>query len=89
MSAADRVLVLGGLGFIGASVTRQLAAQGRQVTALSRSLAVHADTVRALTAAGARVIEGNIGYSAAMAAVVAEPDFNGNPGRQAGAGRGR
>ena len=70
MSAANRVLVLGGLGFIGASVSRQLAAQGREVTALSRSLAPHAATTRSLTAAGVRVVEGNVGDSSLMAAVV-------------------
>jgi UDP-glucose 4-epimerase len=87
MSAADRVLVLGGLGFIGASVTRHLAAQGRQVTALSRSLALHTDTVQSLTAAGARVVEGNIGDSAAMAAVIAEHDLIVNLAGESGAVR--
>ena len=87
MSAADRVLVLGGLGFIGASVTRQLAAQGRAVTALSRSLASHADTVQSLTAAGVRVVEGDIGDSAAMAAVIADHDLIVNLAGESGAVR--
>jgi UDP-glucose 4-epimerase len=87
MSAANRVLVLGGLGFIGASVSRQLAAQGRQVTALSRSLARHAATTRSLTAAGVRVVEGNIGDSATMATVIADCDLILNLAGESGAVR--
>ena len=42
MSSGSRVLVLGGLGFIGASLCQRLMREGRQVTAFSRSLAPHA-----------------------------------------------
>ena len=75
MTVARRVLVLGGLGFIGSSVSRQLAAQGRQVTALSRSLALHPATTESLTAAGVRVVEGNVGDSGVMATVMANHDL--------------
>ena len=87
MSAANRVLVLGGLGFIGASVSRQLAAQGRQVTALSRSLAPHAATTRSLTAVGVRVVEGNVSDSSAMATVIADHDLIVNLAGESGAVR--
>jgi len=87
VSAAKRILVLGGLGFIGASVSRQLAAQGRQVTALSRSLALHPATTRSLTAAGVRVAEGNVSDSVTMAAVIADHDLIVNLAGESGAVR--
>jgi UDP-glucose 4-epimerase len=87
MSARNRVLVLGGLGFIGASVSRQLAAQGRDVTALSRSLAPHAATTRSLTAAGVRVLEGNVGDSNFMTAAVRNHDLIVNLSGESGAVR--
>lgn len=86
-SSASRVLVLGGLGFLGASVSRQLAAQGRRVTALTRSLAVHQETAASLTAAGVRVVEGDVRSGAAMAAVVVDQDLIVNLAGESGAVR--
>ena len=87
MSARNRVLVLGGLGFIGASVSRQLAAQGRDVTAVSRSLAPHAATTRSLAGAGVRVVEGNVGDSSFMTAAVRNHDLIVNLAGESGAVR--
>ena len=85
MSPASRVLVLGGLGFIGASVSRQLAAQGRKVTALSRSLAPHAATTRELAEAGVRVVEGDVGDRVTMSAEIADHDLIVNLSGESGA----
>ena len=87
MTPSDRVLVLGGLGFIGASVCRRLAAEGRQVTALTRSLAAHASTVRALADIGVRFVEGDVRDSAAMAAVVSDHGLIVNLAGESGAVR--
>jgi len=87
MSARNRVLVLGGLGFIGASVSRQLAAQGREVTALSRSLAPHAAATQSLTAAGVRVVQGDVSDSDLMASVIRNHDLVMNLAGESGAVR--
>lgn len=71
---ASRVLVLGGLGFIGSNLSRLLAAEGREVTAVTRKMSRHADTAAALGAAGVRTIEADLGDAAAMASAVRGQD---------------
>jgi len=85
MSTGSRVLVLGGLGFIGASVCHRLMREGRRVTAFSRSLAPHAELARALTAGGARIIEGDLRDAAAVGGAVADQDVIVNLAGESGA----
>jgi UDP-glucose 4-epimerase len=54
---------------------------------VSRSLAPHAATTRSLTAAGVRVVEGNVGDSSFMAAVSSEPRPDREPRGESGAVR--
>jgi UDP-glucose 4-epimerase len=63
---ARRALVLGGLGFLGANLSRHLAARGYSVTSLTRSVDAHRATANALAKAGITVVEGNLGDAAAM-----------------------
>ena len=65
-----RVLVLGGLGFIGASLSRRLAALGAVCTVVTPARAAHDADAGDLERAGATVVEGDLRDAAAMAAVV-------------------
>ncbi len=65
-----RVLVLGGTGFIGAAVTRELIARSHQVTALARSAA----SAMKLSAHGAQPLAGDIAWPATWAARLPEVD---------------
>lgn len=85
MSQASRVLVIGGLGFIGANLVQRLSAEGRPVTALTRSLANHADAARLLHAGGATVVEGDLRDRSAMARAVAGQDVIVNLAGESGA----
>lgn len=85
MSKASRVLVIGGLGFIGANLTRRLSVEGRQVTALSRAVAIHAEAAQELRSGGVTVVEGDLGDPAAMARAVAGQDAIVNLAGESGA----
>ncbi len=87
MSTSSRVLVLGGLGFIGANLCQRLIREGRQVTAFSRSLAPHAELARGLAAGGARIVEGDLRDAAAVAEAVADHDVIVNLAGESGAVR--
>ena len=58
--AGRSVLVIGGLGFIGAHVTIALARAGATVRVLTPSRERHADTADALAATGVDIIEGDV-----------------------------
>jgi UDP-glucose 4-epimerase len=85
MSTRSRVLVLGGLGFIGASLCQRLMLEGRQVTAFSRSLAPHAELASRLAESGARIIEGDLRDGVAVAGAVADQDVIVNLAGESGA----
>lgn len=83
----SRALVLGGLGFIGANVSRRLAARGYTVTALTRSLSAHPETAAAFAEAGITAVEANLVDSSAMARVVSGQDVIVNLAGESGAVR--
>ena len=84
-----RVLVIGGLGFIGRSLTAHLRRAGAQVTIVTRSLAAHHDAIAGGDAAGhvVRLVEADLRDAAAMAAAVAGQDVVFNLAGQSGAVR--
>ena len=71
MSASPRVLVIGGLGFIGVNLTERLVTEGRTVTIVTPSRAKHADRAVAFEARGVRIVEGDLRDAAAMTKAVA------------------
>ena len=71
MSASPRVLIIGGLGFIGVNLTERLVAAGRTVTVVTPSRAKHADRATAFEARGVRIVEGDLRDAVAMTKAVA------------------
>ena len=82
-----RVLVVGGLGFIGSNLVAQLVAQGARVTAVTRDRAPHEDAACQQEAQGVMVVEADIRDAAAMAVAVAGQDTVFNLSGQSGAVR--
>ncbi len=82
-----KVLVLGGLGFIGSHLTHQLVDAGARVTAMSRALDGHRELAAGLSAAGVEVVAGDVRDSAAMAAALAGQDLVFNLSGHSGAVR--
>ena len=68
--ADRRVLVLGGLGFVGMHLTNALLDAGAGVTVVTRSRARHLESAVAFESRGARVIEGDVRDADAMRAAV-------------------
>jgi nucleoside-diphosphate-sugar epimerase len=84
---ATRFLVLGGLGFLGANVSRRLRARGYHVTAATRSLAAHREAASAFAGAGINAVEANLMDGAAMARLVPGHDVIINLAGESGAVR--
>ena len=85
---ADRqVLVIGGLGFIGGSLTAHLGRAGARVTVATRSLAAHSEAIAHCHAHRVRVVEADLRDAAAMAAAIAGQDVIFNLAGQSGAVR--
>lgn len=84
---ANRILVLGGLGFIGANLSRRLSEDGRQVTVLTRSVSRHRQVASVLSAMGVRVLEGELADASATAAAVEGQDAIINLAGESGAVR--
>ena len=82
-----RVLVIGGLGFIGLNLTERLLADGATVTILTPSRERHAATATDLERRGARVVEGDIRDQALMAALIDDQQLVFNMSGQSGAVR--
>ena len=68
--SAPRVVVIGGLGFIGVNLTARLVADGRSVTVVTPSRARHARRAADFEARGVRIVEGDLRDGAAMTAAV-------------------
>lgn len=82
-----RVLVIGGLGFIGSNLTRQLIEAGTLVSILSRSLDAHRARVAELTSHGVMVAQGDVRDAAAVARAMAGQELVFNLSGQSGAAR--
>jgi len=82
-----RVLVIGGLGFIGSNLTRQLIEAGAQVSILTRSLDNHRARVAELASHGAAVGQGDVRDAAAVARAMAGQQLVFNLSGQSGAAR--
>lgn len=87
MTGGRRVLVAGGLGFIGSNLTRRLADSGARVTVLTPSVQVHQELVDDLTAKHVVVIGGDIRDADLMARLVVGQDVVFNLSGQSGAVR--
>jgi len=79
------VLVIGGLGFIGGSLSAHLRDAGARVTVITRSRAAHRDAIAGREADGFCVLEGDIRDAGAMTAAVAGQDVVFNLAAQSGA----
>lgn len=85
--SGQRVLVVGGLGFIGVNLTRRLVADGAAVTVLTPDRARHADAAAAFERQGVRVAEGDIRDRGLVTALVAGQQVVFNLSGQSGAVR--
>ena len=81
------VLVLGGLGFIGANLSRRLLASGARVTVVTRQRARHAQDATDIEASGATVVDADIRDAEAMHQLVRGQDVLFNLAAQSGAVR--
>ena len=81
------VLVLGGLGFIGANLSRRLLASGARVTVATRQRATHAQDAADIEASGATVVDADIRDAEAMHQLVRSQDVVFNLAAQSGAVR--
>ena len=81
----SRVLVIGGLGFIGANVAGKLLEDGAATTIVTRNRQPHGEAAARFERGGARVIEGDLRDEAAMAAAVRGQDVVLNLSGQSGA----
>lgn len=70
VSTTPRVLVIGGLGFIGVNLTERLVAEHREVTVVTRSRVRHEARSARLESNGVRVVEADVRDLTAMSAAV-------------------
>ena len=87
MSETPRVLVIGGLGFIGVNLTERLAGSGCVVTVVTRSRERHAERATELERRGVRIIEGDLRDARAMINAVADQQLVFNLAGESGAVR--
>jgi nucleoside-diphosphate-sugar epimerase len=82
-----RVLVIGGLGFIGGNLTRRLVRDGAEVTIVTPTRARHAEDAAELEARGVRLVEADVRDRQAMTAAVVRQQVIVNLAGQSGAVR--
>jgi UDP-glucose 4-epimerase len=85
--AGRRVLVVGGLGFIGANLSRRLVSIGARVTIVTPTLARHDADARELAASGVSVVEADLRDAGQTRAAVAGQTLVFNMSGQSGAVR--
>jgi UDP-glucose 4-epimerase len=85
--AGRRVLVVGGLGFIGGNLCRRLARENASVTVVTPSRARHLEEAADLEVRGIRIVEGDIRDRDAMSAAVERQHLVVNLAGQSGAER--
>ena len=85
--AGTRVLVIGGLGFIGTNLTARLLDQGAVVTLLTPSRERHAEQAHVYEHAGAAIVEGDVRDHIVVSTVVSEQTAIFNLSGQSGAVR--
>ncbi len=83
----QRILVIGGFGFIGINLTGRLRAVGARVTVATRSVDRHRDAAADAEARGTCVVEADLRDDTAMRAAVAGQDIVFNLAGQSGAVR--
>jgi UDP-glucose 4-epimerase len=81
------VLVLGGLGFIGASLSRRLLTSGARFTVVTRQRARHVHDAADIEASGAAVVDADVRDAEAMRRLVRGQDVLFNLAAQSGAER--
>ena len=69
--AGRPVLVVGGLGFIGANLSRRLVSCGAACTVVTPARAAHQEDAAAIESSGGRIVEADVRDAAAMRAAVA------------------
>lgn len=84
---ARRVLVLGGLGFIGSNLSRCLAADGAQVTVVTPSRRRHEQDAARFDGLGIRIVEADVRDREAMTLVIEGQEFIFNLAGRSGAVR--
>lgn len=82
-----RVLVVGGMGFIGSNLTRQLREAGAEVRILTRAIGTHRERAEELSRQGVAVEQGDVRDAAAVARVIAGQEVVFNLSGQSGAAR--
>jgi UDP-glucose 4-epimerase len=87
VSAGQRVLVIGGLGFIGVNLTERLVGDGSAVTVVTPSRERHADRAGNFEARGVRIVEGDLRDAQAMARAVSGQEVVFNLAGESGAVR--
>lgn len=82
-----RVLVVGGLGFIGSNVTQQLIAAGARVSILTRALDAHRARGAELASHGVTLVQGDVCDAGAVTRAMAGQELVFNLSGQSGAAR--
>jgi UDP-glucose 4-epimerase len=84
---APRVLIVGGLGFIGSNLTARFVKRGANATVLTPSRERHAEQVQEFESAGVRVVEGDLRDRGLVAHLVSDQALVFNLSGQSGAVR--
>jgi nucleoside-diphosphate-sugar epimerase len=87
MAGHERVLIIGGLGFIGSNLTARLAGEGARIRLLTPSRERHIDRAAAFERDGVSIVEGDVRNHELMTHLVQDQDVVFNLSGQSGAAR--